>query len=106
MSSPGPSSGIVAARARTGSAWWSARAGLAWRRARRFVVRWSIGMGALTLFALLAPVLSSDPGAPGRARLERLAADTLRSAQRLRIAEGAMVSAESLLVSARATPVL
>lgn len=54
--------------------------------------------------ALVAPFLGGDPAAPSLARNERLAADTLRSAQRLRTAEAAVTAAESALAVARATP--
>lgn len=80
-----------------------ARAMLAWRRARGFAIRWSVGMGALAIAALVPPFVARDPGAPDTAALERLAADTLRSARQLRLAEEAVTSAESLLVGARAS---
>jgi len=80
-----------------------ARATLAWRRARGFAVRWTLGVGALAIAALIPPFIAGDSGAPDAAVLERLAADTLRSARSLRLAEGAVASAESLLVSARGT---
>jgi hypothetical protein len=79
----------------------SARAMLAWRRARGFAVRWTLGVGALAIAALIPPFVAGDPRAPDAAALERLAADTLRSARSLRLAEAAVTSAESLLVSAR-----
>lgn len=78
-----------------------ARAMLAWRRARGFAVRWILGVGALVIAALIPPFVAGDTGAPDAALLERLAADTLRSARSLRLAEGVVASAESLLVSAR-----
>lgn len=104
MSSPVPPSGDAAARARTGSAWWSARAELAQRRTHRFAVRWSLGVGALVVAASLAPLASGDPAAASRIDLERFAADTLRSAQRARAAEAAVTAAESALAVARALP--
>jgi hypothetical protein len=79
----------------------SARATLAWRRARGFAVRWSLGVGALTLAALVPALVTREAGAPDRAFLERLATDTLRSAQQLRRAESAVTTAESLLVIGR-----
>lgn len=78
-----------------------ARATLAWRRARGFAIRWTIGVGTLALAALIAPFVAGNAGAPDATALERLAADTLRSARLRRLAEAAVTSAESLLVSAR-----
>lgn len=80
-----------------------ARAMLAWRRARGFAIRWSLGVGALAIAALIPPFVARAPGTPDVAALERLAADTLRSARQLRLAEEAVTSAESLLVGARAS---
>lgn len=103
MRSPPPIPTVTAAPTRTGGAWWSARAALAQRRTRRFAVRWSIGVGATTAIALAAPFVERDAGANDRAALEALAADTLRSAERVRVAERLVVTAESTLVAARAT---
>ncbi len=104
MSDSVPSSDSAAAQSRRGSAWFSARAELAQRRTRPFAVRWSLGVGALTVAALVAPFITGEPGEPNRAVLERLAADTLRSAQRVRTAEAAVTVAESALAAARVTP--
>lgn len=84
-----------------GSEWFLARATLALRRSLRFVKFWVPIVGGLALLALLVPLATSDPAAPARARLQRQAADTLRSAGRLRTAEFAVAAAESALVAAR-----
>lgn len=78
-----------------------ARARLAVRRARPFALRWSLATGVPALLALVLPFVAPDPGATDRAELERLAADTLRVAQRARTAEAAVTAAESLLAAAR-----
>lgn len=84
-----------------GSEWFFARASLASRRSLRFVKFWVPIVGGLALLALLVPLATSDPTAPARARLQRQAADTLRSAGRLRTAEFTVAAAESALVAAR-----
>lgn len=89
----------------SGSEWFGARTKLAARRSARFAKVWGLTFGALTLFALLIPVMSGDPTAPRRAANGQLAADTLRSAQRLREALGAVAAAESSLVVARSDSV-
>ncbi len=87
-----------------GREWLAARATLAARRSVRFARTWAIAVGALTVIALLVPFAASDPLAADRARFERLVADTLRTAQRVRRGEGAVTAAESLLAVVRATP--
>lgn len=62
-------------------------------------------MGALVAAAFFVPLVSGDSSAAAsRAALERLAADTLRSAQRARSAEAAVTVAESSLAVARTMP--
>ena len=89
---------------RTGRAWWSARATLARRRTGRFALQWSLGVGAAVIIAGITPFVAGDAATGDRVMLETMAADTLRSADRLRAAEGMVTAAESLLVDARATP--
>ena len=84
-----------------GKVWIGARASLAVRRSARFAKVWSITFAALTLLALLVPLLGRDPTAAARATNGQLAADTLRSAQRLRDAVSAVAAAESLQAAAR-----
>ena len=93
---------IVPPRPLTGSEWFVARATLALRRSGRFARGWTLSVGGIALIALLIPFASGDPNAAEKSRLERQAADTLQSAQRLRRAEAAMAVAESTLVAARA----
>lgn len=88
-----------------GNAWLGARATLAARRSARFSRIWGVSFGTLTLLALVLPMLGSDPAAAARATNGRQAADTLRSAQRLRDAGAAVARAESLLVLARVATV-
>jgi len=85
-----------------GNAWLGARTALALRRSARFNTIWGVSFGVLTVLALLVPILGGDPSAAARATNGRLAADTLRSAQRVRDASAAVERAESLLVAARA----
>lgn len=98
-----PPSSVRAAAPRPleGREWLAARAQLAARRTARFARRWSAALGVLVALALLLPVASSDPLAADRARFERLVADTLLTAQRVRRGEGAVIFAESLLATAR-----
>lgn len=84
-----------------GNAWRAARASLAARRSAPFAKGWSITFGALTLLALLLPLLGGDPAAADRAVNGQLAADTLRNAQRLRDARSAVALAESLHLATR-----
>lgn len=63
---------------------------------RGFTRAWSLVFGPLVLGALIIPIAAGDPGAAQRGERERLAADTLRSAQRLRVAEREVTLAESL----------
>ncbi len=77
------------------------RAALALRRSRRFLRFWGIGIGTLVVAALVIPISGERSGTLDRARLGRLAADTLRAAQRLRQAEAELAAAESLLIEAR-----
>ena len=84
-----------------GSVWLAARASLAARRSSQFAKVWSITFGALTLLALLVPLLGGDPTADERVTNGQFAADTLRSAQRLRDAVSAVAAAESLHSAAR-----
>lgn len=104
MSAPLPPARDDAPADRTGRAWWRARAMLARRRTGRFARRWTVGVGAAALIAGITPFVAGDPGAGQRVLLETLAADTLRSADRLRAAEGAATVAESLLLAAVANP--
>lgn len=83
----------------TGADWLAARAALAVRRMRRFTRGWLLILGPLALGAFLIPLATSDPGAADRAERERLASDTLRSAQRVRNAARSVVVAESLLAA-------
>ncbi|MBX7117641.1 MAG: hypothetical protein K1X31_01445 [Gemmatimonadaceae bacterium] len=89
------------ATARTGGAWLSARASLAARRSRRFMVRWSVVVGTLTTLATVSALVprAADPGV--RAALDTVMIDTLRSAQRVRAAENTLATAESLMVASR-----
>jgi len=89
----------------TGSEWFFARSSLALRRSLRFIRLWVPIVGGLALLALLVPLATNDPAAPARARLQRQAADTLRSAGRLRTASFAVAAAESALVVARGVSV-
>ena len=89
-----------------GSEWFVARATLALRRSGRFARGWALSVGTLALIALVIPFASGDPNAAEKSRLERQAADTLLSAQRLRRAEAAMAVAESTLAAAQAQPEL
>lgn len=84
----------------SGNARLGARAMLAARRSARFAKLWGGSFGLLTLLALLVPVLSRDPETASRAANGLLAADTLRSAQRLREALAAEESADSVLAVA------
>lgn len=77
------------------------RARLALRRTIPFARIWLATIGSLTALAFIVPLSSSGGRAPDRAAIGRLAADTLRSAQRLREAEAERATAESLLVVAR-----
>ncbi len=99
-SSPAPS-GLAAARAKAGSAWLPARTALAFARSRPFAIRWAAVTGGAAVIAFILPFLSGDSGRADRARLERMAADTLRSAQRLRAADQRVAAAESLLIEVR-----
>lgn len=94
-----------AAAARSGRAWWMARAALAATRTRRFATRWSGGMGVIVAVALVLPFAIDDGAAADRARADRLTADTLRLGQRRRTAERTVARAESVLVAARAPSV-
>ncbi len=85
-----------------GNVWLAARASLAARRSAPFAKVWSITFGALTLLAFLVPLLGRDPAAADRAANGQLAADTLRSAQRVRDALSAVAVADSLHLDARA----
>ncbi len=85
-----------------GNVWLAARASLAARRSAPFAKVWSVTFGALTLLALLVPLLGRDPAAADRAANGQLAADTLRSAQRVRDAAAALAVADSLHGAARA----
>jgi Mrp family chromosome partitioning ATPase len=89
----------------TGSDWFAARSSLAWRRIRGFTRAWVLIFGPLALGALLVPIAAGDPGASARSERERLASDTLRSAQRLRDAERSVALAESLHAEASSSPV-
>ena len=104
MSAPLPPARDDVSAERTGRAWWSARATLARRRTGRFALQWSLGVGAAVIIAGVTPFVAGDAATGDRVMLETMAADTLRSADRLRAAEGTVTAAESLLVNARATP--
>ncbi len=77
---------------------------LARRRSARFAKRWTLVLGTLVLVALLSPLAAGDPGAADRSRAARLAADTLRSSQRVRRTAGTLVTAESLWSEALRRP--
>lgn len=63
---------------------------------RRFAKAWILVFGPLAVVALLVPVAAGDPAAAQRGMRQRLAADTLRTSQRVRQAEAALALAESL----------
>ena len=65
-------------------------------------LQWSLGVGAAVIIAGITPFVAGDAATDDRVMLETMAADTLRSADRLRAAEGMVTAAESLLVDARA----
>lgn len=87
----------------TGSEWLAARASLAWRRAGRFMRIWLAILGPLALIALGLAFTERQRDGAGAMR-ERLAADTVRTAEALRRAERASATAESTFIAA-ATPV-
>lgn len=95
-----PATPTVSYQARR-NVWLAARASLAARRSAPFARIWGVTFGALTLLALLMPLLGGDPAAADRAENGQLAADTLRSAQRVRDAASAVTVAESLHLAAR-----
>lgn len=102
MTTPPPTTATAVQR--SGNTWWAARASLAAARTRRFATRWSGGMGALVVIALLVPLAMQDGRRTDRARIERLSADTLRLGQQRRTAERAVARAESTLIAARTAP--
>lgn len=72
----------------------------------RFTRLWSIILVPLIAGGLLIPLAAGDPGVSDRGERERLAADTLRSGQRLRAAERNVTLAESLHTEARSAGAL
>src|SRR5262245_49043943 len=95
---------LPAPRPLEGREWFEARVALARTRSGRFNKRWAIVVGTLTLIAAIVPLASGDPRGADRSRLARMAADTLRSAQRVRRADAARANAESLLATALRRP--
>jgi Mrp family chromosome partitioning ATPase len=77
---------------------------LARRRSARFAKRWSLALGSLIVVAMVVPLATQDPRAADRSRLARLAADTLRSARRARLATETLTRAESLWADALRRP--
>ena len=102
MTVPASSPAATPPRPLAGREWLAARASLASRRTARFARLWSLALGAAAVLAFLLPLTMSDPHAVQRAQLEKLVADTLRTAQRVRRGEEAVAAAESLLVLVRA----
>ena len=88
----------------TGGEWLAARASLARRRMGRIARRWSLILVPLVAVAIIIPLASGDRGGALRRETERLAADTLRTAQLVRVAKRASVAAESRFAAADPAP--
>lgn len=86
-----------------GFPWFAARLSLAVARTRRFT-RWWLGVGGTVVaVALLMPVVGRDGGADSAQALEQAAADTLRTAGRLRQLRALSRNADTALAEAIAS---
>lgn len=100
MTNPPPQKPAIPVAPLTGADWWAARAAMAARRSRRFMVRWLLVTGPLALIAVAVPLASRDPAAGERTARAQLVADTIRTSDRLQAAVRNASAAESSVIEA------